>query len=535
MAQDGRDDGSKRQKVVYMDVRKRETHHSGAGYKQLARRLKSSYKVAANKDELTSERLAEASLIIFGAPRDKFSNEEFEVIKAYLKSGGSVAFFLGEGGEAKLGTNVNYLLEEFGMTVHSDAVVRTTYYKYMHPKEVFIQGGVLNAELVKQKQAASLKGSKSKKTAQMAPSSGSDMPGGGLKFVYPYGASMTVQAPAHPLLSTGPISYPLNRPIAGAWEHPEGSKKHRGLSAGSRSNGNDRPEDGDGAPSDGRSKGPGRLLVMASVDVFGDQWLDKEENSKLCDVLMRWLLGDGGVQLDRQREYDLSDYTRVPNSEALADCLRCCLQETEELPRSFTKMVDEDLFKFDTNIIPEAVSMFSRLSVKHEFLTLIPPNFECPLPVLNPAVFPPRLREAPPPALDQFDLDEHFASDGIRLAQLTNKCTAEDLRYYIAQCGEILGVTASLPEDVSRSAAHVLDAVFRQVVQCKMLSAGTVGMKAPAAAQPSALMAGAGVGAVGEAPERDAGEFQRGQTGDFKRGESGDFKRGESGDFKRGE
>ena len=36
-----------------------------------------------------------------------------------------MAFLLGEGGEERLGTNVNYLLEEYGMTVHKDSVVRT--------------------------------------------------------------------------------------------------------------------------------------------------------------------------------------------------------------------------------------------------------------------------------------------------------------------------------------------------------------------------------------------------------------------------
>lgn len=39
--------------------------------------------------------------------------------------------------------------------------------------------------------------------------------------MYPYGATMTVQAPAHPVLSSGPISYPLNRPVAGVWERPQ--------------------------------------------------------------------------------------------------------------------------------------------------------------------------------------------------------------------------------------------------------------------------------------------------------------------------
>jgi hypothetical protein len=32
---------------------------------------------------------------------------------------------LGEGGESKLGTNVNYLIEEYGVSVNSDCVVRT--------------------------------------------------------------------------------------------------------------------------------------------------------------------------------------------------------------------------------------------------------------------------------------------------------------------------------------------------------------------------------------------------------------------------
>lgn len=49
---------------------------------------------------------------------------QFEAIKDFLNSGGSAAFLLGEGGEDRLGTNVNYLLEEYGMTVHKDSVVR---------------------------------------------------------------------------------------------------------------------------------------------------------------------------------------------------------------------------------------------------------------------------------------------------------------------------------------------------------------------------------------------------------------------------
>jgi hypothetical protein len=67
-------------------------------------------------------------------------------------------------------------------------------------------------------------------------------------------------------------------------------------------------------------------------------------------------------------------------------------------------------------------------------------------------VFPPALREPSAPALDQFDLDEHFASDRIRLAQLTNKCSgSDDLEYYIRESGEvsIIVITSFLSDIVT--------------------------------------------------------------------------------------
>jgi intraflagellar transport protein 52 len=79
-------------------------------------------------------------------------------------------------------------------------------------------------------------------------------------------------------------------------------------------------------------------------------------------------------------------------------------------------MFDADLFKFDTDMIPEAVEAFGKMGVKHETLTLIPPQFEAPMPDLVPAVFPPNLKEFPYPPLELYDLDDQFASEKIRLA-----------------------------------------------------------------------------------------------------------------------
>lgn len=75
---------------------------------------------------------------------------------------------------------------------------------------------------------------------------------------------------------------------------------------------------------------------------------------------------------------------------------------------------------------------YDELHVKREVLSLIKPKFELPMPPLQPAVFAPPFHELPFPALDLFDLDDHFSSEKTRLAQLTNKCiyTNDVIRHF---------------------------------------------------------------------------------------------------------
>ena len=84
-------------------------------------------------------------------------------------------------------------------------------------------------------------------------------------------------------------------------------------------------------------------------------------------------------------------------------------------------------------------------------------------------VFPPAFRDLKPPALELFDLDEAFSSEKARLAQLTNKCSDEDLEYYIRECGDILAVSNKLPQ-TARSAKNILEYVFTQIVEFKKLN-----------------------------------------------------------------
>jgi len=258
-----------------------------------------------------------------------------------------------------------------------------------------------------------------------------------LNFVYPFGATLNVQAPAHAILSSGPLSYPINRPVGAVYVNKGGK---------------------------------GKLAVLGSVEIFSDEYYDKEENSKLFDFLLKFFFTNE-VEFEFQKEdHEFAEYQYVPEVAEMSEKLKSCLQESEELPRDFTTLFDTGLFKFDTHLIPEAITLFELLHVKHDMLTLIPPQFETPMLGLVPAVFPPILRELPAPNLELFDLDEEFASEKVRLAQLTNKCFNEDLPFFVKECGDILGVTDKVKNKNDSKA--IIRYVLEQLVSFKKLNQG---------------------------------------------------------------
>ncbi|XP_031570684.1 intraflagellar transport protein 52 homolog [Actinia tenebrosa] len=420
-------DNQQQSNTIVFDTSKAELFNPNNGFKSLARKLRSNWKIIINKDELSLEKIVTAKVLVFGGPRKKFTSVEFDVIKQYIEGGGNVLVLMGEGGETRFDTNINFLLEDYGIMVNNDSVVRTVYYKYFHPKETLVSNGVLNRE-INRAAGKYVPGSSDADSSEFGKS---------VSFVYAYGATLNVVKPAVAVLSTGSVSFPLNRPICGF----HSSKYSRG-----------------------------KLAVLGSVHMFSDQYLDKEENAKIQDVLFQWLTTND-LQLNSidAEDPEISDYHYIPDTSNLAERLRVCLQEGDEIPRDFSKMFDNELYKLDTSVVPDVIKSFEELHVKHEPLQLITPQFETPLPPLQPAVFPPTFRELPAPALDLFDLDEAFSSEKVRLAQITNKCTEDDLEYYVRECGDILGVTHKLPID-NRDAKHILDHIFHQVVEFKKLN-----------------------------------------------------------------
>eukprot|EP00191_Tetraselmis_sp_GSL018_P015353 CAMPEP_0177593220 /NCGR_PEP_ID=MMETSP0419_2-20121207/9015_1 /TAXON_ID=582737 /ORGANISM="Tetraselmis sp., Strain GSL018" /LENGTH=499 /DNA_ID=CAMNT_0019084215 /DNA_START=322 /DNA_END=1817 /DNA_ORIENTATION=- len=425
---------------VLFDCTKRETHTPKSGFKNLYRRLRSMFKPEKLelKEDFTADALAHGQILVLGCPRERFSVTEFDALKQYVLRGGSILVFAGEGGEAQAGTNINYLLEEFGISINDDCVVRTVHYKYLHPKEVHIADGILNREVVKQA-GKQRRGAADDGELPAGPKLDKDFDGTGLEFVYPHGATLTVQKPAVALLGTGKIAYPMQRPIAAVWSKPNA----------------------------------GRLVVMGSARVFEDKWLDKEENSRLMDFIFKFLKPASSVKLHAvdADDPDIAEFQHLPDTEALAERLRACLQEGQEVSRDWASLFDTGLFKLHTDLVPEVVGLYETLKVKKAQLSLIPPQFETPLPPLQPAVFPPGVREPPPPALDLFDLDEMFSSEHVRLAQLANKCaegTEADLEFFVQEGCSIVGLARA--QDDALTPQGLLAELFRELVEYKKSS-----------------------------------------------------------------
>lgn len=156
---------------------------------------------------------------------------------------------MSEGGENKLQTNINAMLEQVGISCNTDSVIRKSFYKYLHPKEAYVGNGILNKELVRVANGEAVQTTKqpgryTKRYKDVNDELASRDENGGLKFVYPYGSTLNVRKPAQPIMSSGPISFPPNRPVGAFYTSPKN----------------------------------GKLFVLGSMHFFQDEFFEKEDN-----------------------------------------------------------------------------------------------------------------------------------------------------------------------------------------------------------------------------------------------------------------
>ena len=384
------------------------------------------------KKDFVLEKIKTSSIFVIGGSRSSFSPEELGIVKQYLEEGGSLLVMQGEGGDAKYNTNLNELIKEYGITFHGDSVVRTSYFKYPHPKECFIDTLKIHPNFLRTIKNVN----KLKKIDLMDNDDDDGTDDALLKIIYPFGQSLDTAENVSVIFNSGIIAYPLNRPLC--------------------------------AVTTSKSK-KGKLAVLGSLRFIENEYIDKEENRKVMEGLVKWLLGLINPEITTPSKIvEISEYTYIPNIISLSDKVKSCLEEAKEPPRNFNDLFDMNLFKIDNNLVPEAIELYDKLNVKHETLSIIPPQFETPLPPLQLAVFDPIIKDFPVPNLELFDLDEQFANEQIKLAQVTNKCTDEDLEYYIKECSDILGITGKIENKNDPKA--ILSYVMKELINFKKLN-----------------------------------------------------------------
>jgi intraflagellar transport protein 52 len=94
-----------------------------------------------NKEAIDFEKIKKAQLFIIAAPKDVFAPTEIEDLKKFVENGGNLLVFSHEGGDRKYAnpsfrnnTNISEVTKKFGISINSDCVIRTSFYKYFHPK-----------------------------------------------------------------------------------------------------------------------------------------------------------------------------------------------------------------------------------------------------------------------------------------------------------------------------------------------------------------------------------------------------------------
>ncbi|KAL0111294.1 hypothetical protein PUN28_012893 [Cardiocondyla obscurior] len=411
--------GDDTENIVIFDISKNE-RKLNEEFKILQRKLKAKWKFVENNEAISQELLATAKILVLPGPLSKFTELEMNSIRNFLNSGGNVLVTLGEGGENKSNTNINFLLEEFGIMVNNDSVARMSYSQTMHPKESLISQGLSNKSVFLKNHDEYI----------------------GMKFLYPYGATLNVVQPSVVALSSGSIAIPMNRPIC-AYHCVKSSN--------------------------------GKLVVLGSSRMLTDIYIEKENNDALRDMIFDFFELTVTETMDLHiDDIEFWEYNFVPDITQQADNPKVCTQDLDniDIPYEYTKLFKHHFYSINLNMIPACIKAYETLGIKHEPLTLIPPHFEAPLPPTQASVFPPSFQELPPPALELFDLDEAFSSDLLKLSQLTNKYMAtkelsndKELDHYIREFGSIIRINKSN----THTAKEVLNFVFQKICSYKAM------------------------------------------------------------------
>jgi intraflagellar transport protein 52 len=209
----------------------------------------------------------------------------------------------------------------------------------------------------------------------------------GFQFLYPFGCSVSIlksetknkNEMTIPLLTTGAFNFPVRESVLAL--HYNSSTK-------------------------------GRVLLSGAFQLFTDEYLPKEENKKLINIVfdIENKLPNTMKEFKIPVSQNFSSRTTVPSIEKMSSNLKCALECNPDLSSNIFSLFENNLFKVHFDLQREAIALHKRLNIERKNLTLISPVFETPMLGLTPAVFPPVLVDIDTPGLELYDLDDEFAN-----------------------------------------------------------------------------------------------------------------------------
>lgn len=96
--------------------------------------------------------------------------------------------------------------------------------------------------------------------------------------------------------------------------------------------------------------------------MFSDNYISKEDNWKIFYVLLSLLTSDS-IKLNSidAEDPEIEPYYQVPDITTLANSLKSCLQESDEISQNITEIFDKRLFNMDTALVPRSLRWLKNL------------------------------------------------------------------------------------------------------------------------------------------------------------------------------
>ncbi|KAI4468714.1 ngd5/osm-6/ift52 [Holotrichia oblita] len=284
----------------------------------------------SNKEEISSQILKTSNIIILPGSQNPFEESELNALKSFINEGGRVLVLLAESNQDDT-SNINILLEEYGIIPNMDCLIRTHYYKYFHPKECYISDISINTSLNKDKAS--------------------------FNIVYPFGCTMNVNKPGVVAFTSGSTTFPVDRPLGALYYNQNTG---------------------------------GRLIAIGTGHMFADKYLDQEKNEPFREMVFEFLTTNDNIKVtpSDHDDMDVWDYHNVPDTAELSERPKLCLTDaiSHTVSADYSKLFDHKMYSMNTSLVPEAIGLYEKLGVKHQPLKVIRPNFEAPLPPLQAAV-----------------------------------------------------------------------------------------------------------------------------------------------------